>query len=191
MHPYYACTLHTELPEGWYGAGAVDQGALEVHGHVASEPGRPARLAALPAAHPPVVQPHCTAAQALAGLLLRPKISCTAHVGLLERNARQSSFGLSRSTNQRGFINDCTCFTLESLFAEHCLWRGPDQRTYCVTAACCKQVRVQGADCEGVDGHPGLNNPCLLLPLISCTTCLPMSQPDLLMDQHSWPCCIP
>ena len=74
MHPCHACTLHTELPEGWYGAGAVDQGALEVHGHVAGKPGRPARLAALPAAHPPVVQPHCTAAQASANPLLRSMV---------------------------------------------------------------------------------------------------------------------
>ena len=71
MQPCHACILHTNLPEGWDGAGAVNQSALEVHGHVASKPGRPARLAALPAAHPPIVQPHCTAAQASSGPFLR------------------------------------------------------------------------------------------------------------------------
>ena len=46
-------------PAGWHGVRAVRQRALEVHGHVPRKPGRFVRLAALPARHAPVIQPHC------------------------------------------------------------------------------------------------------------------------------------
>ena len=191
MHPCHAYALHTELPEGWYGAGAVDQGALEVHGHVAGKPGRPARLAALPAAHPScrTAALHGSPSFSQPATAVHGMMYCTC--GLRGGNARQSSGGPSCSRDQHGSTNNNTDLTSKVLLTEQCLWGGPGQRTYCITAACCKQVRVEGANCEGVDGHPGLNNPCLLLPLISCTRCFPISPPDLLMGQHSWPCCSP
>ena len=40
--------------------------------------------------------------------------------------------------------------------------------TYRIASACCKQVRVQGADCDAVDGDPGFDHSGLFLPLVRC-----------------------
>jgi hypothetical protein len=51
-------------------------------------------------------------------------------------------------------------------------WMNCDGRhgfcTYGIATTGRKQVWVQGADCDAVDGHPGFHHARPLLPLVSC-----------------------
>ena len=175
-------TEHNKAP-GRHGhwAHAVHEGALEVHGHVACKPGRLVRLAALPARHAPIIQPHCTAHRVPGYQICqsslftrRTRVTCRTwqrcscptvcsiplHCNCLAQVRRP----LHPSAFVTGLLQRNACITLRG----EIVTGGTNLLTYGIAAAGYKQVRVQRADCDAVDWHPGLHHACLLLPLVSC-----------------------